>query len=91
MAAFVESSSGTDGPHALIRSLTIDYDGPLGVTVVEIGPSRARVVSSPCRHQICVDTGWISQAGQVAACLPNRVFVHLAGVGSGANLDAVSQ
>ena len=91
VVAYIDSAPGTDGPHALNRSQTIDYSGPLGVTVVEIEPSQARVASSPCRHQICVNDGWISRAGQVSACLPNRVFLYLAGVRSPSNLDAVSQ
>ena len=91
VVAYIDSASGTAGPHALNRSQTIDYSGPLGVTVVEIEPLQARVASSPCRHQICVNDGWISRAGQVSACLPNRVFLYLAGVRSPSNLDAVSQ
>ena len=89
--ACVDSASGTNGPYALTRPQTIDYSGPLGVTVVEIEPLQARVASSPCRHQICVNDGWISRAGQVSACLPNRVFLYLAGARSLSNLDAVSQ
>ena len=89
--AFIRSSSGSDGPYALTGSQTTEHHGPLGVTVVEIGLSRARILSSPCRHQICVNTGWIRAAGQVAVCLPNRVFVRLAGTGSRTDLDAVTQ
>ena len=91
-AAFIRSSSGSDGPYVLTGSQTIEYHGPLGATVVEIEVSKARIVSSPCRHQLCVNTGWIRTAGQVAVCLPNRVFVHLAGAaGTRSDLDAVTQ
>lgn len=92
-AAFIESTVGSDGPHTLTGPRAIEYAGPLGVTVVEIGPSAARIVSSPCRHQICVNSGWMHHAGEVAVCLPNRLILRLVGEGTGSNrdLDAVTQ
>ena len=53
--------------------------GPIGDTVVAVGPQGVRVVSSPCQNQICVKTGTISSANQWIACLPNRVFVSVSG------------
>ncbi len=91
-AALIESTAGSDGPYTLTGPRKIEYAGPLGVTVVEIGPSAARIVSSPCRHQICVNTGWMHHAGEVAVCLPNRVILRLVGGdGSNPDLDAVTQ
>ena len=57
--------------------------GPLGDTAVEIGPGGARVVSSPCRDQVCVVAGRVSRPGQWAACLPNRVMLYVGGEGGG--------
>ena len=91
-AAFIESNAGSDGPYTLTGPRIIEYGGPLGVTVVEIGASAARIVSSPCRHQICVNTGWMHHADAVAVCLPNRVILRLVGgEGSNPDLDAVTQ
>ena len=70
----------------------VAVEGPLGTTVVEVGPAGARVVSSPCPLQICVRTGTIRRAGQVAACVPNRVAVRVVGKGAGdAGVDAVGR
>jgi hypothetical protein len=55
----------------------LDVTGPLGVTVVELGPDGAEVRSSPCPLQICVRSGPISRPGRVVACLPNRVAIRL--------------
>ncbi|MDR2883927.1 MAG: NusG domain II-containing protein [Deferribacteraceae bacterium] len=43
--------------------------------VVEVEEDRARVISSDCPDKICVASGWVSECGQTAACLPNRVAI----------------
>ena len=58
---------------------TYRFNGPLGETVVEIEDGSVRVLSSPCREQICVATGKISRPGTWIACLPNQVFIRLEG------------
>ncbi len=65
--------------------------GPLGVTVVEVGPRGGRVVASPCAGQVCVRAGEVTRPGQVVACLPNRVAVRLVGGASGEGVDAVAR
>jgi hypothetical protein len=53
--------------------------GPLGNSVVEIEPGRARVATDPSPRQLCVKQGWLSHAGDAALCLPNQLSVELAG------------
>ncbi|MCF7928922.1 MAG: NusG domain II-containing protein [Spirochaetales bacterium] len=55
--------------------------GPLGMTKVEISDGEVRVVSSPCREQICVATGEILRAGTFIACVPNRVLIKIVDTG----------
>ncbi len=57
----------------------LDIQGPLGASVVEISQGRVRFLDSPCQSKQCVRSGWLSQAGDVAACLPNRVTVTVSG------------
>lgn len=57
----------------------IDVPGPLGSTVVEIQPGRARVQSDPGPRQYCVRQGWLASAGAVAICAPNHVSLMLTG------------
>lgn len=61
----------------------IDVPGPLGTTVVEIQPGRARVLADPGPRQYCVRQGWLSQGGAVAICAPNHVSLMLTGRQSG--------
>lgn len=53
--------------------------GPLGESVIEIRDGRVRFISSPCRGQQCVHSGWLAHAGDLAACLPNGILVTVTG------------
>jgi len=57
----------------------ITVPGPLGNSVVEIEPGRARVATDPGPRQLCVKQGWLSHAGDAALCLPNQISVELTG------------
>ena len=57
----------------------IEIRGPIGVSRIVIEEGSARFVDAPCRDQICVHAGWLSDGGAWAACLPNRVFLSVAG------------
>ena len=63
----------------LTRERVIEVSGPLGVSVIEIRPGRARVASDPGPRQYCVRQGWLTQAGAVAICAPNQVSLSLTG------------
>ncbi|MDD4263056.1 MAG: NusG domain II-containing protein [Firmicutes bacterium] len=54
---------------------TFEFHGKLGITVVEIDGLRARVKSSPCPDQVCVQFGWLSLNSDFSACLPNSMMV----------------
>ena len=76
---------------ALGTTRRVRVAGPLGDTEVLLEPDGARVVSSPCPLQLCVQAGRIGLPGQVVACLPNRVAVRLAGPGESGGVDAVGR
>ena len=46
-------------------------------------------ISSDCPDKICVNTGYISSAGQSAVCLPNRVSIHIIAVDSDDGVDSI--
>lgn len=64
---------------SLLHRQRVAVPGPLGVTVVEVDGGRARIASDPSPRQYCVRQGWLSQAGQVAICLPNATSIELVG------------
>ena len=57
----------------------LEFEGPIGSTHLEIHDGAARVTSSPCREQICVNSGALTQGGDWTACLPNRIFFEIVG------------
>ena len=67
---------------SLDRAASVDVDGPLGQTRVQVEPGRARVFSDPGPRQYCVLQGWLTRAGAVAICAPNEVSLRLLGDGS---------
>lgn len=63
----------------LAAERTIEVPGPLGVTVIEIRPGRARVASDPGPRQYCVHQGWLTRPHAIAICAPNHVSLTLVG------------
>lgn len=35
--------------------------------------------SSPCKDELCVNSGWLNSKGQTAACLPQRIVITIKG------------
>ncbi len=73
----VELTAGTDR--------VIDLEGH---NVIVLEGRTARIARADCKDQVCVRTGTLTRAGQVAVCLPNRVVLKLMGDDSG--IDAVA-
>ncbi len=63
----------------LSRAQQIEVPGPLGLTLIEVEPGRARVASDPGPRQYCVRQGWLTRSGATAICAPNEVSLSLAG------------
>lgn len=72
--------------------LTVDQHihvhGVLGESRLQVADGRIRFVASPCRHKVCVRSGWQSSRMDATACLPNRVSVAM--VGGNPTYDAVN-
>ena len=60
------------------------FSGPLGTTEIEIEDGRARVLSSPCRNKLCIQSGW----SDTLCCLPNRITAVT--IRSEGEVDAIS-
>jgi hypothetical protein len=57
----------------------LEVKGPLGTTVIEVQPGRARVAADPGPRQYCVLQGWLTRPHSIAICAPNHVSLQLAG------------
>jgi len=56
-----------------------EVQGVLGTSRLEIKQGRIRFVDSPCKGKVCIQQGWLASDGQLAACLPNKIAIQLAG------------
>lgn len=61
----------------LFQNQWIDVPGALGVSKIQVEDGKIRFVQSPCDSKQCIHQGWISQGGELAACLPNKVSVQV--------------
>lgn len=43
----------------------------------EISDGKIRFIKSDCPDKICINTGYIDKAGQIAVCLPNAVSLKI--------------
>jgi len=65
-------------------------DGVGGTLEIEIRDEKVRVHSSPCRHQICVNRGWISRSYEQITCAPNLVLLLIHSNSEEEEIDAVT-
>lgn len=58
-------------------SLELDLSGyHYEITYTE---GRIRFAAADCPDKVCVRTGWISRAGQIAVCVPGQLIIKLEG------------
>ncbi len=63
-------------------------EGELGATEVVLDQDGVRIVSSPCTTQHCVHSGAHRHAGDIIACVPNRILISIRGQ-SASEFDAI--
>lgn len=72
--------------HELSSAVEFELDGSY-LNKVEAEYGRIRFKEADCPDKVCVHTGWIGKAGQIAACVPNRAVIKI--VGGPADEDVV--
>ena len=70
-----------------ITTFTVEGNNDI-ILSVEIDNGRVRVLNSRCPDQVCVHSGWLSKAGQTAACVPAGVSLRV--VGGSQEIDGVA-
>ena len=89
-ATLVQIRNGSHTPviEILQPDRKLRITGVLGESIIETSNGRIRFVSSPCTTQVCIRSGWLTHAGEFAACLPNRISLTL--VGKNPRFDAIN-
>lgn len=52
-------------------------DGKGGYNVIQVKDGAVRVSEANCSNQVCVNTGTVSHAGEIIACLPHRLILSI--------------
>lgn len=86
--AVVKRDGAVLAEFALNAARRFEVEGPIGRTVIEIAPGRARVAADPGLHQYCVKQGWLTRPNSIAICAPNHVSLQLTGKDS--SFDSLS-
>ncbi|MCR4435919.1 MAG: NusG domain II-containing protein [Clostridiales bacterium] len=45
--------------------------------VILVEKGRIRFKEADCPDQICVKTGWLTERGEIAVCLPNKALITI--------------
>ncbi len=61
------------------KPVHLQVEGELGLSDIVIDQQGARFASSPCPSQRCVLSGPHRHAGDIIACVPNRILITLRG------------
>jgi len=72
----------------LFQDQNLKVPGPLGHSHIQVRDGQVRFINSPCPNKLCIHTGWLSQGGEVAICLPNKVSLQI--LGSDPRFDAIN-
>ena len=72
------------------RVIEVSEDGHTNHITIKDG--QVSMSYSPCRNQVCVNTGAISETKDAIVCLPNRVVVEIISSvnGKGGDADVIS-
>lgn len=72
--------------YSLSEDRSLSFEGPLGITEVEIRNGRAYIIKSPCPNHTCYH-GYVEAYPDTIVCLPNHVSLYAEGKGE---IDATS-
>ncbi|MFI3214801.1 MAG: NusG domain II-containing protein [Eubacteriales bacterium] len=70
------------------QTMTIDIDSVVHNTI-EINGIHVRIIDSTCYDHVCENTGYISKAGEVIVCMPNKLMLKIVGIENDDAFDAV--
>ena len=85
-------ADGIEYEYPLGEDRTIEVEGVLGTTKIELKNSRARIVDSPCPNRICVSMGSVGRGSPGSlVCLPNDVIVSVGSLVEDGEFDALAR
>ena len=83
-------SGGVEIDRISLNEVTLPYTLTLGKqpqAVIQVERGRIRYLSAECPDGLCVKSGWLSQPGDTAACLPARTVIAIEGIRPAGGVD----
>jgi hypothetical protein len=77
--------------YPLNENREITVNGHLGHMTIEVLNGRARIVSSSCPKQICVNYGYIDKSFQQLICAPNHILIEIQSKNRNRVFDAIAK
>ena len=65
------SADGREFIYPADEDRTVQAEGPLGITTIEIKNGEAHITDSPCPNKTCMK----QSIGNTITCLPNRIVI----------------
>lgn len=59
-----------------------------GFNTIRVENGRIRFIDADCPDLVCVHSGWLSEPGAIAVCLPHKLSIHIEGINE--EIDQVS-
>ena len=75
--AVVQNTAGYYAELPLNEETTLEVTSSLGTNILIVSGGMICCTESDCANQVCVNTGWISQEGELIVCLPHRLTVQV--------------
>lgn len=70
------------------QTMVIEIDSVVHNTI-EIHGTNVRIIEATCYDHVCENTGYISKAGEVIVCMPNKLMLKIVGIENDDAFDAV--
>jgi len=71
----------------LSENRTVALPGPYGETVLAISHGRVCIAAASCPNKVCMGMGEVSRRGEMIACVPNGILLHIEGDAGGEAKD----
>ncbi|NLM13773.1 MAG: NusG domain II-containing protein [Epulopiscium sp.] len=56
--------------------------------IIRVEKGKIRFIDANCPDLVCVHSGWLSEPGDIAVCLPHKLSIHIEGINE--ELDQVT-
>lgn len=83
-SSILVQANGNSYQYSLNTDAIYDFEGPLGITKVEVKNGKVRIIDSPCPNKTCMNQNY----RDTLVCLPNKIIIKIQTQGE---FDAIAE